>query len=98
MRSAPWHPAGLEERMRQFIAADIEQGIICADLAARVVAREQEGWRQHLIDNAEQAHAEAAQRLNRAAVFGWNVAMLRVRLKMLDDMLARVKTMRREAA
>jgi hypothetical protein len=96
MPSAPWHAGNLEERARQLIAADIEKGLTCADLAARARAPEQTQWRTHLIENAVQAYAKAEQQLDRAAAIGWNIAALRVRWRLLGDMLAGLT--RRDAA
>ncbi len=98
MPSASWHTASLEERARQFIAADIEQGIICADLAARATAPEHAQWRKHLIESALKAHEKAEQRLDSAAAWGCNFAPLRTRLGLLGDMLAGLQKTKREAA
>ncbi len=98
MPSASWHTASLEERARQFIAADIEQGIICADLAARAIAPEHAQWRKHLIESALKAHEKATQRRDSSAAWGCNFPTLRARLGLLGDMVAGLQQTRREAA
>ncbi len=98
MRSAPWHAASSEERERRFIAADIEQALICLDLAEKAAARARPDWRRHLVENAMHAHAEAERRLAAAEACGSEMGALRERLRVLRDTLAGMDQERREAA
>ena len=58
MSSAPWHVVSAEDCARQLAATEGSRN---------------PAWRVHLLINAAQAHAEAAQRIQDAESQGWDM-------------------------